>query len=299
MRFKEEADIFRRESNFSYDEVVKADVYEAKKKKDKVFNYVMFINNDLICFIKKPGFLSKEKTIKYHVSDLELIDEKLTMFTSRLTFHSTSLNDDIIINFHSNMDAEKIRDKFKHHKKYRRYEHVPIEPIKTTWGTSFRASMTMNYDVGFSTFATGMNFEGRSDKFNRLVKKIAQDDQFFDKYEGLTGRDLKEELEIMDKIYEYPITDIPGVTLVKEDDNPYDDKAIKVMIDNEYINDFHVGYIPKKHNRQVRDIMDGKYSVRASASGGSYKALDYDGFDEERIKTFKKRFYMDIRIFVN
>ena len=87
--------------------------------------------------------------------------------------------------------------------------------------------------------------------------------------------------------YDVPIykTTIPEIKLelVQEDDNPHDPKAVVVLI-----NDRIVGYIPRKHCKHIRHIMDNDLVVRFTCDvyGGKYKQVIEDYNWEKNRSTY-------------
>lgn len=93
-------------------------------------------------------------------------------------------------------------------------------------------------------------------------------------YSGLTDVQIKKEKLLNKKIYETPKYNIKlayntDVVFIKEKENIYDNKAIKVKINGIGT----VGYVSKKSNEELANIIDNKEikEIIATVSGGKYK----------------------------
>lgn len=93
-------------------------------------------------------------------------------------------------------------------------------------------------------------------------------------YSGLTDVQIKKEKLLNKKIYETPKYNIKlayntDVVFIKEKENIYDNKAIKVKINGIGT----VGYVSKKSNQELADIIDNNEikEIIATVSGGKYK----------------------------
>lgn len=93
-------------------------------------------------------------------------------------------------------------------------------------------------------------------------------------YSGLTDVQIKKEKLLNKKIYETPTYNIKlayntDIVFIKEKENIYDNKAIKVKINGIGT----VGYVSKKSNQELADIIDNNEikEIIATVSGGKYK----------------------------
>lgn len=93
-------------------------------------------------------------------------------------------------------------------------------------------------------------------------------------YSGLTDVQIKKEKLLNKKIYETPKYNIKlayntDVVFIKEKENIHDNKAIKVKINGIGT----VGYVSKKSNEELANIIDNKEikEIIATVSGGKYK----------------------------
>lgn len=93
-------------------------------------------------------------------------------------------------------------------------------------------------------------------------------------YSGLTDVQIKNKKLLNKKIYETPKYNIKlayntDVVFIKEKENIYDNKAIKVKINGIGT----VGYVSKKSNEELANIIDNKEikEIIATVSGGKYK----------------------------
>ena len=137
------------------------------------------------------------------------------------------------------------------------------------------------------SYLTGLNYEGRQAK----LKKFAEQEAIYqDKYQGLSGKELREQLEY-DIVWEYDLFEV-DIELEHESDNKHDSNAIAVYvtIDDEEVK---VGYIPKNDNEYFLDIMENSsWIAYGTIKGGKFKELDWD----EKIKTQTKNYSMDITL---
>lgn len=146
---------------------------------------------------------------------------------------------------------------------------------------------TKRYPYKAYSYLTGLNYEGRQAK---LKKFIYQETVNQDKYQGLTGKDLREQLEY-DIVWEYDFFEV-DIELVPEPDNQHDSNAIAVYadIDEEEVK---LGYIPSEDNEYFLDIMDNFSCIPyGTIKGGKFKELDWDN----KIKVRNKNYSMDITL---
>ena len=96
-----------------------------------------------------------------------------------------------------------------------------------------------------------------------------------------------------ERIYKYEFDPV-HVELIPEPDNPYDPKAIKVVIDG-----VHVGYIKKGSTSRVRNLLKAGGKVSAEIKGGPYKVLLYryeDGEDWYDMETGETSYFVSVQI---
>lgn len=96
-----------------------------------------------------------------------------------------------------------------------------------------------------------------------------------------------------ERIYKYEFDPV-HVELIPEPDNPYDPKAIKVVIDG-----VHVGYIKKGSTSRVRNLLKAGGKVSAEIKGGPYKVLLYryeDGEDRYDMETGETSYFVSVQI---
>ncbi|MDY3824160.1 MAG: HIRAN domain-containing protein [Streptococcus sp.] len=87
---------------------------------------------------------------------------------------------------------------------------------------------------------------------------------------------LKDEREIFDygRIYEFEPVSTSNVQLVPEPDNPYDENALKVVVEGIFI-----GYVSKGYAKQLQKYVNNEsFSVDclATFSGGKHKSLSWE-----------------------
>lgn len=96
-------------------------------------------------------------------------------------------------------------------------------------------------------------------------------------YYHYTKQQIIDEMMDDEKIYEYEF--FPQKTeLIPEPDNPHDPNAIKVVIDNVL-----VGYIKTGSTAHVKNLLASSKisSIDAEISGGRYKIVSYDSYDDK------------------
>lgn len=136
------------------------------------------------------------------------------------------------------------------------------------------------------SYVTGTKHENRQ---SLIRKALREEIDYYEKYDGLKGTELKEEL-LYGKVWEYPPIEA-ALELVHEPENEYDENAIAVYADIDET--MKIGYIPKEDNEYVLSIMEeASISVTGIVKGGKYKELDWD----ETIKTDTKPYYIDLII---
>lgn len=149
---------------------------------------------------------------------------------------------------------------------------------------------TNTYPKKTYSYLTRLSYEGRQSKLKKFVKQEAV---YQDRYQDLTGKELREQLEY-DIVWEYDLFEV-DIELVPEPDNQYDSNAIAVYVD---IDDEEVklGYIPSEDNEYFLDIMDNSSWISyGTIKGGKFKELDWD----EKIKVQNKNYSMDITLWYN
>lgn len=142
----------------------------------------------------------------------------------------------------------------------------------------------------------GLKYGGRRDKLTEIINCYKKEDKFyFEPYEGLTNKEIKEDY-FSDKIYEIS-GGLEGCGLEREDDNQYDPNALKVLIKDLNGETHHIGYVPKEHCTQIRELMDHyKMLVASSIVGGKYKIADYDDMGDEKVFTKNSPYGLDLHI---
>ena len=91
----------------------------------------------------------------------------------------------------------------------------------------------------------------------------------------LTKKEIIDEFLYNEYIYEYCFG-IYTVTLVDEPENKFNSKAIKVLFDNVHVGYIKDGFISRIKNLLKKDV----FSIEGEITGGKYKYVDYDEYDE-------------------
>lgn len=110
----------------------------------------------------------------------------------------------------------------------------------------------------------------RKDAVNKTIKYIVNNSMFDVFYEGMTNKEIEEYGE---KVYKYSLMTTEDMDLIKEPDNEFDNKAIKVVVNGEM-----VGYIESETNKTIYNYIDNpEYSIKKHLSivGGPYKEFNY------------------------
>ncbi|WP_207654576.1 HIRAN domain-containing protein, partial [Peptostreptococcus russellii] len=118
------------------------------------------------------------------------------------------------------------------------------------------------------------------------IKRLLRNFDYYEKYDGLSTRDIKENYYEGDKIYEIPLSAIHygNCELIPEPSNKYDKNAIKVIIDK-----IHVGYIPCKDCTFINGILNDIKDIDIEVYGGKYKEIYFDEEDyKEKVKINEK-----------
>lgn len=161
-------------------------------------------------------------------------------------------------------------------------DNLPISEETINEGKEYSPSSDNENLLSSESFnVVGINYESRSEKLKKMINAMKKNDEFIFLYDDLKGKELKEALEIENRIFEIAnYENLPGVYLEKEPDNLYDANAIKVMVSNEY-GKFQIGYAPKDTAYYLNKYVDTITSCTAYIYGGKYKELD---LFEEKIK---------------
>lgn len=149
----------------------------------------------------------------------------------------------------------------------------------------------------FSFQTVGLNFEGRRKILTNIINQYKADDWFFmEPYEGMTNKEILEE-SFGERIYELVAEGLPYCEIEKEDDNEYDPNALKILVQDVYGGNHHIGYVPKEHCKEIRKYIDNyRMKITTTIVGGKYKVIDYDDMGEEKVRTRSSDYGLDIFI---
>lgn len=139
------------------------------------------------------------------------------------------------------------------------------------------------------SYVVGIKYENRNNIIKRYINKLKKDGLIYETYEGLRGKDLKEQLEYIDIVWEIE-PELVDVKLVEEKGNKYDSNAIAVYLED---TPKKIGYIPKSDTQLIKNIIN-KYEYHSSGiiKGGKYKKLDWDN----KIYIDEKTYSVDIEL---
>lgn len=111
----------------------------------------------------------------------------------------------------------------------------------------------------------------------RRFGKLYCEENLIELYSGFTNKEILEYVFEVSEFEDLEFND-NEISFVPEPTNEYDPNAIKVFINygNEEIH--HIGYVPKKHTSELKDILDSKsvLAITACYVGGKIKESDYD-----------------------
>ena len=125
---------------------------------------------------------------------------------------------------------------------------------------------------------SGISF--REKEVRQLLKSMSE---YNSPYYGLTGKNLKDEIKENGIVYKYDGWVASSLSFESEPNNEFDSHAVKIFVD-----DIHIGYIPKKEAKRVFDLIENnnqyKFIAQLSIVGGDSKIIDDD---TNRIETIE------------
>lgn len=143
----------------------------------------------------------------------------------------------------------------------------------------------------------GTYVKERQQAIKNLVKELKEEEYFhFEPYDGLKNKELKEDY-FEERVYEYGGHPLPKGYLENDDNNEYDQNAIKVFITNLNGDKIHAGYVPKELCLEVRNLRE-KYElyVAPTLEKGKYKMALYDEFGDEKVKTYTDEYEINLSL---
>ena len=200
----------------------------------------------------------KEKTEEEEI--IECLDEEKTKENlKKLKENRNALKKDVVV-----ITEEEIQKEIENSK--RKNELLEIQKIKP----KVKNKIVEDDLIEFNFNITGSFLEDIQDNiYYYSVYRFAGN-----LYSGLTDVQIKKEKLLNKKIYETPTYNIKlayntDIVFIKEKENIYDNKAIKVKINGIGT----VGYVSKKSNQELADIIDNNEikEIIATVSGGKYK----------------------------
>lgn len=121
------------------------------------------------------------------------------------------------------------------------------------------------------------------------IRKLSIRDRFDPMpYEGLSNKELKQELIFVDRIYQFsPTVFSENIEFVNDTENEFDENALLVKVYG-----LPIGWVLKKHQKKVREMLNKNYKFHGLIRGGNYKTYD---FDEDKTITIKSElsFYIE------
>ena len=132
-----------------------------------------------------------------------------------------------------------------------------------------------------SFYVTGPQHEKKlKTNLNTIIKKAREDD-ISGPYEGLSSTELRDELQYVERIYQYTsIVFSDDIEFIDETDNPYDENALLVKVDG-----LKVGHILRKHQNEVRNMLSKGMKFHGKILGGRYKTFNWETDKVETVNT--------------
>lgn len=143
-----------------------------------------------------------------------------------------------------------------------------------------------------SIYVAGTSY--RQNNLKKLVRKIV-DLEFYDKYENMSNSEI---LDYGDKIYEYPEFEYLDISLVHEPTNEYDPNAIKVVVNLNETETYHIGYVPSEEIDLVNEYLEKGLMYNLVIKGGKYKDVEYDLEKDKDVVVVKNSDYFAILYFL-
>lgn len=114
-------------------------------------------------------------------------------------------------------------------------------------------------------------------KLLRRYGKLYCEENLIELYGGYTNKEILEYVFEVSEFVDLEFKDTE-ISFVPEPTNAYDPNAIKVFIDYGNEEKHHIGYVPKKHTSELKEILDSKSVLALTACyvGGKFKESDYD-----------------------
>lgn len=210
--------------------------------------------------IENEVIKSEEKLKTVEEEIIECLDEEKTKENfKKLKENKNSIKKDVIV-----ITEEEIQKEIENSKD--KNELLEIQKIKP----KVKNKIVEDDLIEFNFNITGSFLEDIQDNIYyysvyRFANKL---------YSGLSDVQIKKEKLLNKKIYETPTYNIKlayntDIVFIKEKENIYDNKAIKVKINGIGT----VGYVSKKSNEELANIIDNKEikEIIATVSGGKYK----------------------------
>ncbi|MGE7673782.1 HIRAN domain-containing protein [Lysinibacillus sp. NPDC094403] len=114
--------------------------------------------------------------------------------------------------------------------------------------------------------------------------KLYCEENSIDLYGGYSNKDI---LDYVFEIREFEDLEFANdeIQFIPEPTNEYDENAIKVLIDYGNGDVIHVGYVPKKCTKKLKNILKNKEisNIAAHYVGGKIKEIEYD-FEKDKEK---------------
>lgn len=255
--------------------------------------YAYVLTNERLVF-------SNDKNSSFqNIEDISLIGYKKNKITISLN------NNNFVIYCSSKNETKNVFELFKEYLEKLKISKYDIEIIKKnkedikeevklkecdtkikTENLPINISLKTNYY--FDTYVAGLEHRINKKDIDNYLKEEA-----YNNFEETTAKEIREEDEynFEYKLWQYEHSEDNTVLLEYEPTNEYDKNAIKIIHDELGF----VGYIPKKHCTEVKNILENHSNINFELVflGGKYKYVDSY---EDKIKTASKPFYLNIRI---
>ncbi|WP_339227853.1 HIRAN domain-containing protein [Oceanobacillus sp. FSL K6-2867] len=149
----------------------------------------------------------------------------------------------------------------------------------------------VNREISFKVSGvTKVNEDGKD--IQAILKKIANQykrEHELESFDGLTNKEIID--DYFDNIGEFEDQYIYNkVKFILEEQNKYDKDAIKVYLLDYNDSKYHVGYVKRDSNKALKyELIHNKLlKTETEFTGGKYKHIDYDDFNDKDIVTTKE-----------
>lgn len=229
---------------------------------------------------------------KYNYVDMENIEiKKATLLLSdRISFFYKKNNSNLSISFNKK-DIDKIKEIVEYIEEYKKnnVQNIESEIAQKEFNESNNNNLALKTYISFNV--KGVSF--RQDTIKKYVKEsshyLIENDEY-----SKTKRQMIDDYDYNEPIFQYFPLNVRHLKFEEEPENAHDENAIKILISNNNVDFYHVGYVPTNINTELKKLLHEniELNVECLIHGGKYKTLnDFD----EMIKC-EKDYYIEITI---